>query len=212
MCKGYAILINDKEIVCGETNSHSQLKQSMDGYLKVNVIYDDEKKEGYRIEPDCDGSSDLKNQWIEKTWLNAKGEICAKFTKRIHSELAKPETRAKMFKVMCCNLQNATIEGYQFNHSATIKGDQDNGSATIKGDQSNNSATIEGYQSNDSATIKGDIIIYNMHNGSKETQKLLDEFTKLYDNDWRKCTFDNFVKWLVKTKSNEVNNLFFSLD
>jgi hypothetical protein len=41
MCKGYAILINDKEIVCGETNSHSQLKQNIDGYLKVNVIYDD---------------------------------------------------------------------------------------------------------------------------------------------------------------------------
>lgn len=61
-------------------------------------------------------------------------------------------------------------------------------------------ATIKGDQSNYSATIKGDIIIYNMKNGSKETQKLLDEFTKLYENDWRKCTFDNFVKWMVKNK------------
>ena len=57
MCKGIAILINDVEIRMNEkSNSHSELGRE-DEFLKVNVIYDDTAKRGYRFEVDSHNDS-----------------------------------------------------------------------------------------------------------------------------------------------------------
>ena len=218
MCKGAAVLVNFKKVIIGDSNSHSDAVQDKDNYLALNVIYDDTKKAGYRIEPDTHGNKEVIEHYHKKLFfLNGKPnpKLMAKARKAIK------ENKSKIFRVLCKNMHNATIKGNQSNDSATIKGNQSNGSATIKGNQSNGSATIKGNQWNDSATIKGnqwngfttikgnqwngfttiegDIIIYKMVNGSPETRKLIMEFSKQHNN-WKEATFDNFVKWLLKRK------------
>ncbi|RLJ09845.1 MAG: hypothetical protein DRP15_02190 [Candidatus Aenigmatarchaeota archaeon] len=221
MCKGVAVLVNFKEVIIGDSNSHSDTVQDKDNYLALNVIYDDTKKAGYRIEPDTHDDKEVIEHYHKKLFfLNGKPnpKLMAKARKAIK------ENEFKIFRVLCKNMHNAiikgeqwnnsaTIEGNQWNSSATIEGDQWNDSTIIKGDQWNNSATIEGDQWNDSATIEGnqwngfttiegDIIIYKMVNGSPETKKLIMEFSKQHNN-WKEATFDNFVKWLLKKKKGE---------
>jgi len=206
MCKGIAILINDNEIVMNEKDSsHSKINKNEDNYLKVNVIYDDRKKEGYRIELDSHGEDQIKH-YQELGMINKQRKIIPAYMERL-KKFCK-ENEHKFFRLFCKYLQNAyiegdqsnysaTIEGYQSNYSATIEGYQSNCSAVIKGYQNNCSATIEGYQDNCSATIK-QIIIYNMKiTSDKKLTKLIAKFSEDCKS-WNQATLSNFIKWLKK--------------
>ena len=202
MCKGIAILINDRKIVMNEkTNSHSELQlKNEDSFLKINCIYDDSTEEGYRFEIDNHNISQLE-EYKKEGFVDDKNQIIDSYKKRLYAFAKEKEN--KFFKLFSKYLQSATIEGNQYNDSATIEGNQYNDSATIKGFQYNYSATIEGNQYNNSATIKGDIIIYKMKNGDKKTQELLDKFSEENKGDYTKATFNNFVKWLLKNRIKE---------
>ena len=153
MCKGIAILINDKNVIMNEkTNSHSELRKE-DDYLKINCIYDDTTKEGYKFEVDNHSKEQLK-EYKRLGYLDDKNEIIPSYKKRLYTFCKKNEH--KFFKLFCKYLQ--------------------------------------------SSTIKGDIIIYNMKNGDKETQDLLNRFSEEKQEDCTKATFNNFVKWLLKNK------------
>jgi len=217
MCKGIAILINDKNILMNDKeSSHSEIPVDEDKYLKVNVIYDDRVKRGYRFEVDNHGDNQIE-KYKKQGLLTQKGDIISSYDKRLISFCK--ENEHKFFRLFCRLLHgayikgyqsnysatiegnqynnSATIEGYQSNYSATIEGDQSNDSATIKGRQSNYSATIEGYQDNNSAIIKGDIIIYNMKHGDEKFQKLLDNFSNSC-SDWKEATLINLIRWVKK--------------
>jgi len=189
MCKGVAVLVNFKEVVIGNGSSHSSEVQNKDDYLALNVIYDDTKKCGYRIEPDTHNNKDVIEHYHKKQFFlqgKPNSKLIAKARKTIK------ENEARIFRVLCSNMQDATIDN-QDNGSATIN-NQDNDSATI--DNQYNSSTTINNQYNGSATIKGKIYIYNMKHGSKKLQKLLNEFNELYG--FVNATFENFAMWLLK--------------
>jgi hypothetical protein len=158
MCKGCAILANFDEVLIAKNNKHDELskkeKKSVDDYCKINVIYDDNEKRGYRLEIDHHEDKEIMALYREKGFLTRRNKPAKQITEIAEKFCAKHET--EIFRVLCKHLESATIEGDQSNYSATIEGYQNNDSATIEGYQSNYSATIEGNQSNSSATIKGD--------------------------------------------------------
>ena len=145
--------MNFKEVIIGGNSSHSNAAQDKDNYLALNVIYDDTKKAGYRIEPDTHNDKDVIEHYHKKLFF-LNGKPNPKLMTRAREAIKKNEF--KVFRVLCKHMHNAIIKGDQLNDSATIKGDQLNDSATIKGDQWNDSAIIEEDQRNNSATIKGD--------------------------------------------------------
>ena len=149
------MLINDRKIY-GLGNSHSELAEAKkvkeDDYLKVNIIYDGTRKEGYRMEVD-EHSKEQINHYKKQGFLKRDGSIISSYIKRMDKYCK--ENLAEIFKTLCKNLQSASIKGYQSNDSAVIEGYQSNSSASIKEYQSNYSATIKENQSNDSAVIEG---------------------------------------------------------
>ena len=192
MYKGVAVLVNFKEVIIGDSNLHSDTVQDKDNYLALNVIYDDTKKAGYRIEPNTYYSKEVIEHYHKKQFfLNGKPnpKLMAKARKSIR------ENEAKIFRLLCKNMDGAIIEENQWNNSATIRGsqlneaviiyeDQWNDSTNINKDQWNNSITIKGDQWNDSGIIKrnqwnGTMVIYgNQWNG----------FTTIKGNQWNGFT------------------------
>ena len=127
MCKGVAVLVNFKECVIGNSNSHSREVKNKDDYLALNVIYDETRKAGYRIEPDTHNDEKVIEHYHEKQFFlggKPNPKLIAKARKTIK------ENEARIFKVLCTNMQDATIDN------------QDNDSATID-NQYNNSTTID---------------------------------------------------------------------
>jgi hypothetical protein len=226
MCKGMAVLANDKEVLVGKDCRHDAIAQNVDGYAKINVIYDDREKEGYRIELDVDGSRDSLNHYKEKGWVNKDGSLKADLSRKVKEKLEA--NRGDVFKVLCKNMQTAYVEGDQDQWSQTVKGDQDQGNQTVEGnqdqrnqtvkgdqdqrnqtvegDQNQGNQTVEGNQDQRNQTVKGMILIYGMKNGGKELQTLLDEFTKEKENkkDYMKATLENFIAWIQdKTRTSK---------
>ena len=205
MCKGIAILINDRRILMNEkNNSHSQLGKE-DEFLKINVIYDDREKRGYRLEIDNHGSDQLEN-YKKQGYVTKEGKIITSYLKRL-AKFCK-ENEHKFFRLFCKELQSAYLEGnqsnysaeikgYQYNDSAEIRGNQYNDSAEIGGNQRNYSVKIGGDQNNNSVEIKGDMIIYNMKVENEQTTKLIKEFSEQC-KEWEEATLTNFIKWLKK--------------
>jgi hypothetical protein len=203
MCKGYAILANEKRVY-GGGSSHSDLANNLgiseDDYLKVNVIFNNTQKEGYRVEIDNHGEGQM-DTYISLALVTKDGAMIPPVSKRIKEHIRKH--KINIFKTLCLNLQSAIIKGDQTNYSATITGhqinsqsiigghqtnyhtlisiDQINGCVKINGCQNNNGATIRGNQTNGftiingcqnnfAATIEGDIILYNTIIGNKKTE------------------------------------------
>jgi len=143
MCKGVAILINDKEILMNPKNSfHSHIVANVDNYLKINVVFDNTKKEGYRIEVDKHSEEQIKI-YKKKCFLTPTGKIINSYLKRL-KEFCK-EHEAEIFRLFASGLLQSAKFGYQDNSSAEF-GDQNNYSAKF-GNQYNSSAKFD-YQNN----------------------------------------------------------------
>ena len=203
MCKGVAVVITKDEVLIGKSNSHSEIKGNCDDSVKINVIYDDRTKKGYRWEIDAEDDV-IKTIYFENGYTDKSGKLKRKYKQMLEKTLL--ENESLIFKVLIKNLQHSYLKGYQRNYSATINGHQDNNSATIKGNQYNDSAkiggnqynysiTIKGYQNNDSAIIKGKIYLRYLKNGKKNTQKILDEFSNA---NLEEHTLESLIHWLIK--------------
>ncbi len=191
MCKGCAVLVNFREAIVCDGSSHSAEGINKDNYLALNVIYDDRKKCGYRIELDCH-DDETRNLYMKKLFL-LKGRPNPKLVRLARKEIRLNE--AKVFRILCRSMQSAKISG-QSNRESRMNV-QDNISARI-GMQDNSSARIGG-QDNSSARI-GEMYLYRMKLlRSREATRLIEEFSKSCDAT-HKATLSNFVEWLVRKR------------
>ena len=174
MCKGVAVLVNFEEVVIGNSSLHHEEVKNKDDYLALNVIYDNRRKCGYRIEPDTHDDEKVIEHYHKKLfYLNGKPnpKLMAKARKAIK------ENEAKVFRVLCENMQSAKTGDVNFKSANT-------------GDVWFRSAKI-GNVWFDSANIK-ELFINNLRiRNDKELTKLIAEFSK--DKLFLECAQSEFV-------------------
>ena len=213
MCKGVAILINDKEILMNPKNSfHSHIVANVDNYLKINVVFDNTKKEGHRIEVDKHSEEQIE-VYKKKCFLTPTGKIINSYLKRL-KEFCK-EHEAEIFRLFASGLLQSAKFGDQDNSSAEF-GNQNNSSAKFsnqdnsfaKFDNQNNSfaefniqhnySAKFGNQDNSYAELKNIFIKNMIIRDSKKCTELIKEFSESTQD---KYSLTNFIEWLLNNKN-----------
>ena len=140
MCRGFAILANEKEILYKENNfSHSKIGNE-DDYLRLEILMDTTKKCGYRIELDGDIDDVCKEIYAEKG-LYIKDKPNPKIMKKVEKWCKDNEMIIYRAFVFGCQ-SDSTINGNNRQHYSTIKGDNYQPCSTINGNNDQSDSTI----------------------------------------------------------------------
>ena len=221
MCKGLALLVNDKEVLTKWKTSHSEIKQNSDyDYLKIEIIASNYNDKGYEIQIDEDMLFE-KDKYIEQALLLKSGKLPKFILNNINKFLENNQQKVyyallfgcsgyKKVKGDCynsyqeikgdCDNSYQEIEGNCDSSSQEIKGDCSNSCQQVKGDCYNSHQIIEGDCYNSSQMVEGEIYIGDIKNNNKE----VDDFIKKLSKKSTGLTWKTLVRYAIKGYNSEL--------
>jgi hypothetical protein len=192
MCRGLALGWNfSNGIVCKGVSSHTDTLDNLeDKFLKLELIIDDSKEDGYSLELNENYSKDKLIPF--KECLNKKGELKKEVYKIIIQEIMKDEN--KYLRWLLKNRSYAKSKGDCDNSYQEVGRNCYNSSQKVGGDCYNSSQKVGGDYYNSYQKVGGEIYINNIINYDNE----VDTFIKKLSDEHIKLSWKMLVRLAIK--------------